>query len=41
MSAPKERPFVGQMVNETRAAIEEFLEETKEKTGSKKHAKKR
>ena len=28
---PKERPFVGQMVNETREAIEEFLEETKKK----------
>ena len=26
---PNERPFVGQMVNETREAIEEFLEETK------------
>ena len=28
---PKERPFVGQMVNETREAIEEFLDETKKK----------
>ena len=27
--APEERPLVGQMVNETRAAIENFLEETK------------
>ena len=27
--APEERPIVGQMVNETRAAIENFLEETK------------
>ena len=27
--APEERPKVGQMVNETRAAIEELLEETK------------
>ena len=29
--APEERPKVGQMVNETRAAIEQFLEETKTK----------
>ena len=28
--APEERPKVGQMVNETRAAIEELLEETKQ-----------
>ena len=27
--APQDRPKVGQMVNETRAAIEEILEETK------------
>ena len=27
--APEERPKVGQMVNETRAAIEKKLEETK------------
>ena len=27
--APEERPKVGQLVNETRAAIEELLEETK------------
>ena len=32
---PKERPFVGQMVNETREAIEEFLEETKKKLEAK------
>ena len=32
---PKERPFVGQMVNETRKAIEEFLEETKKKLEEK------
>ena len=32
---PKERPFVGQMVNETREAIEEFLEETKKKLEEK------
>ena len=29
--APEERPKVGQLVNETRAAIEELLEETKVK----------
>lgn len=29
--APEERPMVGQMVNETRAAIENVLEETKQK----------
>ena len=29
--APEERPKVGQMVNETRAAIEKLLEETKQK----------
>lgn len=29
--APEERPLVGQLVNDTRAAIEEFLEETKKK----------
>ena len=28
--APEERPKVGQMVNETRAAIEKLLEETKQ-----------
>ena len=32
---PKDRPFVGQMVNETREAIEEFLEETKKKLEEK------
>ena len=32
---PKERPFVGQMVNETREAIEESLEETKKKLEEK------
>ena len=32
---PKERPFVGQKVNETREAIEEFLEETKKKLEEK------
>ena len=32
---PKERPFGGQMVNETREAIEEFLEETKKKLEEK------
>ena len=32
---PKERPLVGQMVNETREAIEEFLEETKKKQKEK------
>ena len=32
---PKVRPFVGQMVNETREAIEEFLEETKKKLEEK------
>ena len=32
---PKERPFVGQMVNQTREAIEEFLEETKKKLEEK------
>ena len=32
---PKERPFVGQIVNETREAIEEFLEETKKKLEEK------
>ena len=32
---PKERPFVGQMVNETREAIEEFLEESKKKLEEK------
>ena len=32
---PKERPFVGQMVNETREAIEDFLEETKKKLEEK------
>ena len=32
---PKERPFVGQMVNETIEAIEEFLEETKKKLEEK------
>ena len=29
--SPEERPLVGQMVNETRAAIEQKLEETKKK----------
>ena len=29
--APEERPKVGQLVNETRAAIEELLDETKKK----------
>ena len=29
--APEDRPKVGQMVNETREAIESFLEETKQK----------
>ena len=29
--SPEERPKVGQMVNETRAAIEEILEESKQK----------
>ena len=29
--APEERPRVGQLVNETRAAIESILEETKQK----------
>ena len=29
--APEERPKVGQLVNETRAAIEELLDETKRK----------
>lgn len=29
--APEDRPKVGQMVNETRAAIEAVLEENKEK----------
>ena len=29
--APEDRPKVGQMVNETRAAIEEVLDETKKK----------
>ena len=29
--APQDRPAVGQMVNDTRAAIEAFLEETKKK----------
>ena len=28
---PEERPIVGQLVNETRAAIEDMLEETKKK----------
>ena len=32
---PKERPLVGQMVNETREAIEKFLEETKKKLEEK------
>ena len=32
---PQESPFVGQMVNETREAIEEFLEETKKKLEEK------
>ena len=31
--APEERPKVGQLVNETRAAIEELLDETKKKNG--------
>ena len=31
--APEERPMVGQLVNETRAAIEELLDETKKKMG--------
>jgi Aminoacyl tRNA synthetase class II, N-terminal domain len=31
--APEDRPKVGQMVNETRAAIEAVLEENKEKNG--------
>ena len=31
MLAPEDRPKVGQMVNETRAAIEEVLDETKKK----------
>ena len=29
--APEERPLVGQLVNETREAIEKILEETKKK----------
>ena len=33
--AAEERPVVGQMVNETRAAIEEILEETKKKLEAK------
>ena len=33
--APEDRPKVGQMVNETRAAIEEVLEETKKKLEAK------
>ena len=32
--SPEERPLVGQMVNETRAAIEQKLEETKKENGS-------
>ena len=32
---PKERPLVGQIVNETREAIEKFLEETKKKLEEK------
>ena len=31
--APEERPKVGQLVNDTRAAIEELLEESKAKSG--------
>ena len=31
--APEERPKVGQLVNDTRAAIEELLEESKGKNG--------
>ena len=33
--APEERPKVGQLVNETRAAIEELLDETKKKMDEK------
>ena len=33
--APEDRPKVGQMVNETRAAIEEVLDETKKKLEAK------
>ena len=33
--SPEERPLVGQMVNETRAAIESILEETKQKLEAK------
>ena len=33
--APEERPLVGQLVNETRASIENFLEETKKKLEEK------
>ena len=33
--APEDRPKVGQMVNETRQAIETFLEETKKKLAAK------
>ena len=33
--APEERPKVGQMVNETRQAIESFLEETRQKLAAK------
>ena len=32
--APEERPKVGQLVNETRAAIEEILEESKTEDGA-------
>ena len=31
--APEDRPKVGQMVNDTRAAIEQLLDETKAKDG--------
>ena len=33
--APEERPLVGQLANETRASIENFLEETKKKLEEK------
>ncbi len=39
--APEDRPKVGQMVNETRARIENYLEETRKKTGRKHCGKKR
>ena len=37
----KRRPKVGQMVNETRAAIEEILEESKDRKWNEQSAKKR